>query len=113
MRDTIALKTNDLEMYSIPDSLSRMFYVLTVKGMSRLTSQVLPAYLNERKLSDGRTILTQEYYSGDASSALNSQAIQEQGYDLDTFKMQSRISTALEAMARQDAQVDFFKSYPR
>ncbi len=113
MRDTIAMKTKDLEAYSVPDSLSRMFYVLTVKGMSRLTAQTLPAYLNERKLSDGRTVLTQEYYSGDASSALNSQAIQEQGYDLDTFKMQSRIPTALEAMARQDAQLDFFKSYPR
>lgn len=113
MRDTIAMKTKDLESYSVPDSLSRMFYVLTVKGMSRLTAKALPAYLNERKLSDGRMILTQEYYSGDASSALKSQAIQEQGYDLDTFKMQSRIPTALQAMSRQDAQLDFFKSYPR
>lgn len=113
MRDTIAMKSQDLEMYAVPASLSRMFYVLTVKGMSKLTPQALPAYLNERKVSGGRTVLTCEYYSGDASSVLKSQAIQQEGYELDTFKMQSRIPTALAAIAHQDAQPDFFKSYPR
>jgi hypothetical protein len=100
MRDTICMKTRDLEAYSVPRSLSRMFYELTVQGMSKLTPQTLPAYLNERKTSDNKTVLTREYYSGDASSSLNGQAIQRKGYELDTFKMQSRIPSALSKLSK-------------
>ncbi len=100
MRDTICMKSPDLESYSVPHSLSRMFYELTVQGISKITPQTLPAYLTERKTLNGRVVLTREYYSGDSSSVLRGQAIQMKGYELDTFKMQSRIPEALERMSR-------------
>lgn len=111
MRDTIAMKSKDLEEYSVPKSLSRMFYELTVTGMSKLTAETLPAYLNERKTASGKTVLTKEYYSGDASSVLNARAIQQNGVEIHTFKMQSRIPTALEELKRQDAQPGYFSLF--
>lgn len=105
MRDTICMKSRELEAYSTPRCLSRMFYELTIQGMSKLTAQTLPAYLCERRTSDGRAVLTREYYSGDASSALKSQAIQQKGYELLTFKLQSRISVALASMRHQDSRL--------
>ena len=98
MRDTICMKSKDLEAYSLPRSLSRMFYELTVQGMSKLSPGSLPAYLNERVISSGKSVLTLEYYSGDASSILKGQAIQFSGFELDTFKMQSRIPDAIRRM---------------
>ncbi len=107
MRDTIAMKTTDLEPYSVPRSLSRMFYELTLEGLSKLHPGTLPAYLTERAASGGKTVLTREFYSGDASGVLKACAIQQKGYALDTFKMQSRIPHALEALRKQDAQPGF------
>ncbi len=107
MRDTIAMKTKDLEPYAVPQSLSRMFYELSLSGMAKLTPDALPAYLTERKTVSGGCVLTREYYSGDASSVLRSAAIQKPGYTLETFKLQSRISHALGATQKQDLQPGF------
>ena len=103
MRDTIAMKATDLEPYSVPRSLSRMFYELTVGGLLKLCPDTLPAYITERTSSRGATVLTREYYSGDASGLLKASAIQQKGYALDTFKTQSRIPQTLEALRRQAA----------
>jgi len=103
MRDTIAMKTADLEPYSVPRSLSRMFYELTLEGLLKLRPGTLPAYITERTSSSGKTVLTCEFYSGDASGLLKASAVQQKGYVLDTFKMQSRIPHTLEALRRQAA----------
>ena len=107
MRDTVALKTPDLEPYARPEDLSRMFYILELDGLGRLTEDALPAYLNERKTADGRVVLTREFYSGDASSSLRGLTMKQAGFALNTFKTRARIPAALEAMERQDHQPGF------
>lgn len=84
-----------------------MFYELTLEGLSKLCPGTLPAYITERTVSGGKTVLTREFYSGDASGVLKARAIQQKGYVLDTFKMQSRIPHALEVLRKQDAQPGF------
>ncbi len=107
MRDTIAMKAADLEPYSAPKSLSRMFYELTLPGLSKLGQGSLPAYITERTASNGSTVLTREFYSGDASGVLKACAMQQKNYVLNTFKVQSRIPEALEAIRKQDSQPGF------
>ena len=107
MRDTLALKTPDLEFVAIPDDLSRMLYGMNLEAMSRLRGDSIPAYLTERKTSDGRVVLTREFYSGDASSVLKGLTMKRPGYELVTFKLRSRIPVALEHIAKQDAQFGF------
>jgi len=107
MRDTVAMKIKDLEEYSRPEHISRMFYIIEIDALGRLTEDSLPAYLNERKSSDERAVLTREFYSGDASSKLNGRTMKQEPFGLSTFKTRPRTPTALEAMNRQDKQPGF------
>jgi hypothetical protein len=107
MRDTIAMKAPDLEIYSIPKTLSRMFYELTLSGVNKLREGALPAYITERKAGAGEIVLTREFYSGDASGVLRAGAISRPGYELFTFKTQSRIPLVLQAIEKQNSQKDF------
>ena len=107
MRDTVALKPPDLQAHARPELLSRMFYIIDLNGIARLTDDSLPAYLTERRTSDGRVVLTREMYSGDASSRLKGTIVKQEGFQLSTFKMRSRLGAALDAIQRQDRQPDF------
>jgi len=107
MRDTVAMKTPDLEQYSRPEHISRMFYIISIDGLSQLTDDSLPVYLNVRKTTDKRDVLTREFYSGDASSELDGRTMTEKGFQLHTSKTRERVPEALQAMDRQDKQPGF------
>ncbi|MBC8874293.1 MAG: hypothetical protein H8E44_33070 [Planctomycetes bacterium] len=107
MRDTVAMKTPDLEQYSRPEHISRMFYIISIDGLSQLTDDSLPAYLNVRTTSDKRDVLTREFYSGDSSSELDGRTMTEEGFKLHTFKTRKRVPEALQAMDKQDKQPGF------
>lgn len=111
MRDTIALKTEDLDKYAFPQSLSRMFYILDIPSLGKVDESSIPAYLNEReRRSDKKVVLTREFYSGDASSMLSSVTMQQEGVDIYTFKMRSRIGEVFTTTGKQDSE-DNFKRY--
>ncbi len=110
MRDTVAMETKDLEKHARPEYISRMFYIIEIDALGRLTEDSLPAYLNERKVSDERTVLTREFYSGDASSKLNGRTMKQRLFELSTFKTRRRKPKALEAMDEQDKQPGFLPS---
>lgn len=109
MRDTIALKIADLEKYAFPQSLSRMFYILDIASLGKVSETSIPAYLNERETRVGqKPVLTREFYSGDASSVLRSLTMQQGGgFDIYTFKMRSRIGEALTTIENQDDEAGF------
>jgi len=107
MRDTLAMKSPDLDQYAYPSSLSRMLYDGDIAALKDLQDGVLPAYLVVRKTRDGRSILARELVSGDASSQLGGATMEQAGYQLKTFKIRARMPAALEVFAAQDAQDGF------
>ncbi|MFA5499446.1 MAG: hypothetical protein WC404_00025 [Candidatus Omnitrophota bacterium] len=108
MRDTLALKTADLDKYAFPQSLSRMFYILDIPSLGKVNESSIPAYLNEReRRSDKKVVVTREFYSGDASSVLSSVTMQQEGVDIYTFKMRSRIGEVFTTTGKQDEEANF------
>jgi len=110
LRDTVGLQDpSDRELeehYAFSEVISRMLYVLDISALGELGEKSLPAYLNERNAKSG-PVLTREFYSGDATSALPSLAMQQQDLSLDTFKMRPRIPFALRVVDQQNAQPGF------
>ncbi|PIW63553.1 MAG: hypothetical protein COW12_10130, partial [Candidatus Omnitrophica bacterium CG12_big_fil_rev_8_21_14_0_65_45_16] len=112
IRDRIALREPALRKhYDGATDIYRLLGVITVKGLRQLKPDSLPAYFRERRIidSEGKEHIsfTAEIFSGDASSILKTNIMQEEGIGPSTFKDRSQIPAALGAIDVQNKQPNF------
>jgi hypothetical protein len=91
MRDTIGIGQG-----LIPASLSRMFYVIDINALDRVSEDNVPQYVNLKELPDGSLGFAREMYSGDASSVIPAMTMQLPGHELVTYKLRPRTDEALQ-----------------
>ena len=110
MRDTIASKGDPaLEEAQYPGSLSRMTYFVDPTSLSDIPLERLPFYANLRTTPNGVWGVGTEGYSGDLTSELVADSIQNDRTELKTFKMRARLDVATQAMNEQIQQAGFLK----